>query len=254
MVSFPGGNMNQKHLGKCRLCQNEKELCFSHIIPEFAYFPIYDENHRFVKIPRGKDKYEQKGMREYLLCDDCDRRIIGKWETYSSPIIKSIQDLNITPYGDQYVIHNVKYTDFKLFQLSLLWRASVASVEMFKDIHIADHEEIIRNMLLSKNPGLPEQYGCIMFVLDDAVHLQKTIWSPVKDTIDGYTCYRFLTGRIFWYFFLPFAYPKDAESFFLSPEGTLRLVKAPWSETTVIKRVSSIVAEKYNHLRTGKTS
>ena len=239
--------MSKKPIGRCRLCQIEKELCFSHIIPEFVYLPIYDENiHRFVTIPKGKNKYEQMGIREYLLCDNCDRTIIGNWETYSSPIIKSIQHLNIAQNGDQYIIQNVKYADFKLFQLSLLWRASVASVKMFENIDIGEHEEVIRNMLLSNNPGAPEQYGCMMFVLDDTKYLQKTIWSPVEDTIDGFTVYRFLTGRIFWYFFLLEAYPKDALNFFLSPEGTLRLKKAPWSESTVIKRIAGIVAEKQN--------
>lgn len=198
-------------------------------------------------IPRGKEKYPpQKGIREYLLCSDCDGKVIGKWETYASPIIKSIQDLNITQDGDQYIIPDVQYTDFKLFQLSLLWRASVASVSMFKNINIGQHEEIVQKMLFSKNPGTPEKYGCMMFVLDDTRYLQKTIWSPVEDTIDGFTCYRFLTGRIFWYFFLPDAYPKDAKNFFLSTEGILRLVKAPWSEETVIRRIAGVVAEEYN--------
>ena len=236
--------MSKKQIGKCRLCQNEKELCYSHILPEFLYLPIYEEkNHTFSMIPKGKEKYPpQKGIREYLLCDDCDGKVISKWETYSSPIIKSIQDLNITQHGDQYIVPDVQYADFKLFQLSLLWRASVASVSMFKNINIGKHEEVIRKMLFSKNPGVPEQYGCMMFVLSDTKYLQKTIWSPVEDTIDGFTCYRFLTGRIFWYFFLPEAYPKDAKNFFLSTEGTLRLVKAPWSEETVIKRIAGIVA------------
>lgn len=238
--------MGKKHLGKCKLCQNEKELCLSHIIPEFVYLPTYDEYHRFSMIPKGKDKYEQKGIREYLLCNDCDGTIIGKWETYSSPIIKSIQDLKITQYGDQYVIQGVQYAEFKLFQLSLLWRASVASVKLFENVNIGKHEEIIRKMLLAEKPGLPEQYGCMMFVLDDTKYLHKTIWSPVEDTIDGFTCYRFLTGRIFWYFFLE-AYPKDARDFFLSPQGILHLVKAPWPESTVTKRISGIVAETYKH-------
>lgn len=239
--------MGKKSFGKCRLCQIEKELCFSHIIPEFVYIPTYDENHRFITVPSGKNKYEQKGIREHLLCENCDRTIIGNWETYSSPIIKAIQELKINQDGEHYFVRGVHYADFKLFQLSLIWRASVASVKMFENIDIGKHEEVVRKMLLTKNPGAPEQYGCMMFVLDDTEYLQKTIWSPVEDTIDGITCYRFLTGRIFWYFFLSVAYPKDVENFFLSPEGTLLLVKAPWSESTVIKRIGSIVAEKYNH-------
>lgn len=239
--------MNKKHVDKCRLCQNETELCFSHIIPEFVYLPTYNENHRAIMIPKGKSKYEQKGIREYLLCDDCDNRIIGKWESYSSPIIKSIQDLNFTQNGGEYIVQNVQYADFKLFQLSLLWRASIASVKMFENINIGkQHEEIIRKMLLYNDSGAPDQYGCMMFVLSSTNFLQKTIWSPVEDIVDGFTCYRFLTGRIFWYFFLPQAYPKDAEKFFLNSKETLHLVNAPWSEETVIKRIAGNVAEKYN--------
>jgi hypothetical protein len=240
--------MGKKQIGRCRLCQIDKELCNSHILPEFLYLPLYEEKHHtFLMIPKGKEKYPpQKGIREYLLCNDCDGKVIGKWETYSSPIIKSIQDLNITRNGDEYMIQNVQYADFKLFQLSLLWRASIASVKMFKNVNIGQsHEEIIRKMLFTEDPGTPDQYGCMMFVLDDTKNLQKTIWSPVEDAVDGFICYRFLTGRIFWYFFLPQAYPKDAENFFLTPEGTLHLVRAPWSEETIIKRIAGNVAEKY---------
>ena len=238
--------MSKKQFGKCRLCQNEKELCFSHIIPEFLYLPTYDENHRALMIPRVKEKYPQKGIREYLLCDCCEE-VLNRFETYSSPILKSIQDLSVTQLGDQYIIRDVQYAEFKLFQLSLLWRASVASVKMFENIDIGNHEDVIRKMLLSKNPGMPDQYGCMMFILGKTKYVHKTIGSPVEDVIDGYTCYRFQIGRIFWYFFLPDAYPKDALNFFLSSNGILRLVKAPWSEATVITRLSSIVAEEYIH-------
>jgi hypothetical protein len=96
-------------------------------------------------------------------------------------------------------------------------------------------------MLLSKNPGMSDHYGCMMFVLDDTKYVHKTIWFPVEDTIDGYTCYRFLTGRIFWYFFLPDAYPKDAGGFFLSSEGTLRLLKALWSEELLYKELQALL-------------
>lgn len=244
--------MSKSRLGECRLCQNEKELCLSHIIPEFMYLPTYDEHHRAEMIPKGKSKYEQKGIREYLLCDVCDRTVIGKRETYCSPIVKSIQDLRIARNGDQYFVPNVDYANFKLFQLSLLWRASISSAQMFGNISLEKHhEEIIRKMLLSQDPGKPNQYGCVMFVLDNVSQIHKIIWSPVKDTIDGFICYRFLTGRIFWYFFLSEAYPKNVGNFFIKSEGTLHLIKAPWSEETVIKRLAGNVAEKYNSAKNG---
>ena len=63
---------------------------------------------------------------------------------------------------------------------------------MFENINLEKrHEEIIRKMLLSQGPGKPNQYGCIMFLLDNVNLLSKIIWSPVKDTIDGFTCYKF---------------------------------------------------------------
>jgi len=40
----------------CRLCQKEKPLVQSHVIPEFLYRPLYDEKHRAVEaklVPRG---------------------------------------------------------------------------------------------------------------------------------------------------------------------------------------------------------
>jgi len=232
--------MSKGHFGECRLCQNQTELCLSHIIPEFMYFPTYDEHHRSMMISKGKSKYEKKGIREYLLCDICDRTVIGKLETYCSPIIKSIQALNIILNGNQYYVPNVDYAKFKLFQLSLLWRASISSAHMFENINLEKHhEEIIRKMLLSQDPGKPNQYGCIMFLLDNINLLSKIIWSPVKDTIDSFTCYKFFIGRIFWYFFLSEAYPKDVENFFITQEGTIRLVKATWPEEKVIKRLAS---------------
>lgn len=37
-------------VSNCKLCLKEKELMFSHIIPEFFYEPMYDEKHRFMQI------------------------------------------------------------------------------------------------------------------------------------------------------------------------------------------------------------
>jgi len=237
-----GNTLSKERLGKCRLCLEEKKLCFSHIIPEFMYRPTYGNNHRALVISKGQEKFKQIGEREYLLCENCDREIIGKWEKYASPIVKSIQDMKIDKFGDQYIINNIEYADFKLFQLSLLWRASVTSLKMFKDINIGVHEEVIRKMLLSSNAGQPYQYGCAMLVLPETKLLHRMIWSPMRETIDGFACFRFITGRIFWYFFLPDAYPDDARNIFLLQDGILRLQRLPLSEDQAIERLKRVIS------------
>lgn len=51
----------------------------------------------------------------------------------------------------------------------------VASAKMFENLDIGDHEDIVRNMLLSKKTGIFDQYGCMMFVLNEMNYLHKTI-------------------------------------------------------------------------------
>jgi hypothetical protein len=208
------------------------------------YLPVYDERHRAIMVPREKEKFHQKGIREHLLCDQCEQ-IISALETYAAPIVKAIQNLDIKGLGEQYIVNSIQYADFKLFQLSLLWRASIASVSMFQNFDIGHHSDIIRKMLLSKKPGMPDEYGCVMFIMTDTKNIQQAIWSPVIDEIDGHTCFRFLTGRIFWFYFLQKSYPPSVINFFLHSSGTLRLVKSPWSEETVIKRLVGECAKPY---------
>jgi hypothetical protein len=61
----------------CKLCQQEKQLRRSHILPEFMYQNLYDEKPRrfhtlnvdLDDVSKSSNKIEQKGIREFLLCD-----------------------------------------------------------------------------------------------------------------------------------------------------------------------------------------
>ena len=75
----------------CKLCQNSTELIKSHIIPEWAYKPLYDEKHRFSSIETRIAKraiYKQKGLTEKLLCLQCDSGI-GRYDEYTRAVIFS---------------------------------------------------------------------------------------------------------------------------------------------------------------------
>jgi hypothetical protein len=51
----------------------------------------------------------------------------------------------------------------KLFQLSILWRASVAKGDFFSKVKLKPrHEEEIRKMLLNGEPGKEDRYPCGM--------------------------------------------------------------------------------------------
>jgi len=56
-------------VGTCRLCQSERELRRSHVIPEFLYGASYDEKHRLLLVPGTADEkpsLEQKGLRDIV--------------------------------------------------------------------------------------------------------------------------------------------------------------------------------------------
>ena len=52
-------------IGKCKLCGHEKELCKqSHIIPNFMYKDLFDENNRMYTISGKKNVISKTGVRQ----------------------------------------------------------------------------------------------------------------------------------------------------------------------------------------------
>src|SRR6266508_488970 len=136
-------NMRSRPFDTCKLCLKKKELLRSHIIPEFMYLDLYDEKHRAIKVDSNLDSgepYIQKGQREFLLCDTCESHL-ATFENYAAPLVKSLHNLTAEYTADRYIVRDVDYKTFKLFQMSILWRSSVASIAMFKNVSLGMQEE-----------------------------------------------------------------------------------------------------------------
>lgn len=85
----------------CRLCHKEAILENSHVIPEFMYSSLYDEKHRFQVLSterEEKNSFEQKGIREALLCSDCENQL-SQSERYVSLVFRGDIDLTIEKDG-----------------------------------------------------------------------------------------------------------------------------------------------------------
>ena len=152
--------------GICKMCGTAGKLCNSHIIPELCYLAAYDNLHRTTKFqaePNSK-RLIQKGIREYLLCQNC--------ETHLSKIENDFKDywygrpalpLQITT--PEIIISGFDYNVFKLFHLSILWRASVATSDAFNTVSLGPYEDKLRQMLLSEDPGRENQFPMYAQVL-----------------------------------------------------------------------------------------
>lgn len=187
---------------KCALCLKKKKLCNSHIIPEFFYKFLYDEKHRLHMIPLSKEekkRYKQKGLREYLLCSNCETQL-SKYENYTSKLLYGGVGI-WSKSGNPVTFKRINYNYFKLFQLSVLFRASVSDLPFFKNINLGPHEEKIRQMLINKDPGRIYDYPCILIApkMKEEIMSKDFISIPEElEKIEGHRSYRFIFGGFFW--------------------------------------------------------
>lgn len=138
------------------------------------YQNIYDQNpKRFytIKIDENNNnkQIEQKGIREHLLCNDCEV-ILNRFETYASETIyaKNYQNKATKKMASEnfkrniflYEFENFDYKKFKLFLMSLCWRLVIS--KRFETISIGEHEEKLRKAILTENPLEYYQYGCLI--------------------------------------------------------------------------------------------
>ena len=187
--------------GKCGLCHKTTELQNSHIIPEFFYKPLYDSKHRMNAVPLTPTEtahYKQKGLREFLLCQECELKF-SKYENYTRGILWGGKSILIK-HGNPIIMSEIDYPTFKLFQLSLLWRASISTLDFFQNVQLGPVEERIRLMLLNEDPGDDTTYPCmiILFLRDESIPLQDLIMAPSRLKMHGHTVYRFVMGGGFW--------------------------------------------------------
>lgn len=185
----------------CALCQGTGELQRSHVIPEFLFRALYDEKHRFHVISTDeaeRNKYQQKGPREPLLCARCEQQF-SRYERYASLALSGGIELGYQLEGPALVLSGLDYSQFRLFQLSVLWRAGVSRHDFFKDVSLGPHEEPLRLAILHEDPGLPERYGCIMCaVVHDEKIQRDLVLQPERVRFSGLSGYRFVFGGLVW--------------------------------------------------------
>jgi hypothetical protein len=134
--------LDAEKFGICKLCHQEDALRDSHIISEFLYASMYDDKHRFHVVTAGdvNFSYEQKGYRERMLCQSCETKL-SKWETYARALLMGGTLLQYRREGTITWVEGIDYPRFKLFQLSILWRAGVATREFFSKVTLGPHAE-----------------------------------------------------------------------------------------------------------------
>ena len=146
----------------CRLCLEQNPLQESHIIPEFFYKRLYDSKHRFLIISTDSDRknsQKQKGLRERLLCFDCEQKL-SVFENYGKRILlDGRRKIDFVSTGTM-KISPVDYRLARLFADSMLWRMSVSQNQFFSGFSLGVHEEKFRSSIRDQNALPHNSFPC----------------------------------------------------------------------------------------------
>ncbi len=243
------GRVKESNFGVCKLCLQQRELRNSHIIPELLYKATYDEKHRAidVNVDMSQVKFSQKGLRERLLCSVCEGHL-NILETYFANIWygKDVTPQGLVDLKSGTFSLQVDYANFKLFHLSILWRASVSTLSYFSRVDLGPYEEGIRQMVLTLNPGDEHQYGVEGWVLldDERNVVHDVIHFPRKIKSGLYTAYMCMFGGCRWFYFI--ARPGIKIPNCLKSNGTLTLFLEHFPSSTSMVDIGETLAKQPN--------
>jgi len=176
---------------------------------------------------------EQKGIRERLLCGDCEQQL-SVYEKYVREVLMGGVEIVVQNEGNLLKLSELDYDKFKLFQLSILWRASISNHPMFSRVRLGPHEEIIRKMIQAGNPGKQTDYPCIIFGLNSKSGIPGSfIDQPRKLPIDGHTTYRFVFSGFMWSFYVSsHKLPPLIRQVVINEEGIMVVGRGSFEELT----------------------
>jgi hypothetical protein len=232
----------------CRLCGQEKLLIRkSHIIPGWMYKSLFTDGRKIFKFApaqyiTGNLEIQMPSDGEYeggILCANCDNIIIGQYEDYASRVYSShglpekllpVYTECVSEGGIKYtLVNNLDYKRFKLFLLSILWRASISTRPFFKEVNLGPHEAILRRMILNGNPASTEDYPImVLSYLNDSSVPGDLIGQPGKIKDEQGTCYIFIISGYTYIFYLStHDIPRQILDSVINSNGDMKILHIP---------------------------
>jgi hypothetical protein len=229
---------------QCRLCLQDRKLCDSHIVPEFLYTNLYNGYRQMMGVSgRGKKGWKslQKGATERLFCESCEQHFANYME---SPFKSEWCDQPRLPDpwpADHIEIVKVKdYAAFKLFHMSVVFRAGVSSLPTFSEVQLGQHEQRLRKLLLSRDPGRADRYPVFGYavVRHDDQRIVPMVSRTQGSEFGARPCYGTIYGGVQWWIRVSSSAHQEFQSISLKEDGTMPITAVPWQEISVVQDAS----------------
>src|SRR5206468_5383138 len=127
-----------------------------------------------------------------ILCQECDN-VFSPWENHAQRVmIQECSDamaLHDGPTKIGWKIDRFDYRLFKLFFLSLLWRASISTHEFYRRVSVGPFEHDLRRMIKDEDPGAAETFAVALARFDSPAF--TAMLDPHSERYDGINYCRF---------------------------------------------------------------
>ncbi|HSX44488.1 MAG TPA: hypothetical protein VLF39_00035 [Candidatus Saccharimonadales bacterium] len=190
--------------GICKLCQKQKKLIKSHIIPR-SILRILSLGEKFdgqiIAIHQNKKTPVRRpgGAYEYMLCSKCDGSL-GAYDQYIQKFVSNVK-LQRDKSNLGWITEGFDNNYIKLFCMSYLWRASITSKKEFSDVSLGEkHENMLRKLIYDKNPGSVNDYSVFIgkFVSSSKHGLfSKIIMVPARTRIGNINFYEIYLPNLY---------------------------------------------------------
>ncbi|HUT22593.1 MAG TPA: hypothetical protein VMX18_04360 [Candidatus Bipolaricaulota bacterium] len=174
---------------KCKLCGEEKVLVNAHIIPKVFYNYIYkNTNDHSLALASSKNNVRKKRVPKgiydkKILCKECDNSL-GVYDDYASRLLLCEFDPgNFIADGQGYKIDKYAFDKLSFFFLSVLWRASITTHELFRRVSLGPYETKIKDILTMENVDKLNEFNILILRYLDFAG-QNSILEPFLTRID----------------------------------------------------------------------
>ena len=189
----------------CKLTGTEGKGVKAHIVPKAFYeLPLQDDGPlRLMSNVNGTfPKKLPVGIYDDSIVTIEGERIFGTWDDYAIKILiegwSNFQEIEANGELLAWQLSEYNYSLLKLFALSVLWRAHSSKHPAFSKVQLGPHESNIRRLLISSDPGKPEQYS-VNIVRWKTQEFGPVFMDPFPEKYKGVNYYRIYCGRYVLY-------------------------------------------------------
>jgi len=223
---FREPNKWQNRTGCCALCQKEKPLQESHLLPRAAFKIVRNysnpKREQLIIVREGIAVQSSRQFTCQLLCRECENLLNVKGERIVMNEcfrdggcfpLRSLLENEVPAISAQHSqwfsgthLKNINVNAYRYFAASVFWRGSVGRWGQRKPLGCEHslgpkYEEAFRRYLLGEAPR-PKQALFLVFVFADMDEEVLTLWPPRPSNEEGYHVHHFAIPGIEFRMFL----------------------------------------------------